>query len=183
MKKLTYIFTIVLFVFVTPINLFASTIYLGTYSGNDPASPSADLSALENIVSQFLGYTTDTIDLEFYAKVEFQETETTDGSGGLILSYNMDDGESKSGTWSTEDLINLFSVKAGNMYALYWIEDGARSGVWDTADVADKGISHLSTWKITENNPPAIYSNPEPTTMLLLGFGLLGLAGISRRKK
>lgn len=41
------------------------------------------------------------------------------------------------------------------------------------------GISHITAF----GGPPTTHHSPEPATMLLLGFGLLGVAGACRRKK
>ena len=178
MKRYKIIFATIFWVFFTAINVFATTIWLGTLSGNDPSSPSADVSDLESYLAQ-KGYN---VDLEFYAKVEFPSEATTDGSGELTLDYVLSaDGESRSGTWYTDDEISLFSVKTGKSYALYWLDPAATSGTWNTSDLSDKGISHFSAWTVVTEAPPRLYPNPEPTTVLLFGFGLLGIARISRR--
>ncbi len=54
-------------------------------------------------------------------------------------------------------------------------------GTWDGGLIGNRiqspvGISGLATLTITENIVP------EPATMMLFGIGLLGLAGVSRRK-
>lgn len=178
MKRYKIIFATIFFVFFIAINVFATTIWLGTRSGNDPSNPSADLSDLESYLA-LKGYD---VDLEFYGKVEFSKTTLTEESTLLSLTYDMDSGESRSGKWYTDDEISLFSVKTANGYALYWLDPAATSGSWDTSDLDDKGISHFSAWTAVTEELPKVYPNPEPTTMLLVGFGLLGIARISRRK-
>jgi hypothetical protein len=102
-----------------------------------------------------------------------------------LTKIEFEDGASSSGTWdSSPTPINFFSLKTGSDksgagFALYYIdaEGGVTSGVWDTSwNLGGKDISHITLWD-TGNNPV-----PEPATLLLLGSGLVGLAGFGRKK-
>ncbi|MFP4031667.1 MAG: PEP-CTERM sorting domain-containing protein [Desulfococcaceae bacterium] len=159
-----------------------------TFGGNDPSNPNADLTELSDRVHQWLKaegkdeYAN--LSLEFYAKVDADDGKR-EGDGSLDVTY---DGASKSGAWSTGESVHLYSVKAGNQYALYWM-DAATSGTWSTGDllVGKKNIpaiSHLSTWRFV-GTPGGGGMNPvpEPGTVALMGLGLVGLAGTKLRKK
>ncbi len=158
--------------------------YMFTVTGNDPSSPTADLSTLESSIQDWFfnekGISL-IVDLEFYAKADAPSIATTEGSGDLVLTYESDN---QSGTWETAEPIDFYSVKAGNQYALYWVDGGATSGTWSTEDLGvgrnnnQPTISHFSTWKYTDEPAPV----PEPSTMILLGCGLVGIAGLGRRK-
>ncbi len=112
--------------------------------GNDSNTP---ISELEIMIEEWFGSEGDDrdINLEFYAKADAPATVATDGSGDLQLVYDGDADDSKSGSWLTADLIDFYSVKAGNGYAFYWV-DGSVSGEWSTEHRYNKGISHLSAW-------------------------------------
>ena len=188
MKKLILILTnICLIAFVLTGTTFALTnsgIYMYTVSGNDPSNPGADLTQFEqDIENWFLtdqGVTVD-INLDFYAKIDAPSTTTTEGSGLLTLGYESDN---KSGTWAAGALINFYSVKAGPQYALYWVDPASAIGTWSTIDLfVGNGnhpeVSHISTWVSADPTAPI----PEPTTLLLLGTGLIGIGIISKKRK
>ncbi len=90
---------------------------------------------------------------------------------GLTLSnIVMEESEPKSGQWdfAGPEIVDLLVVKAGNDYAAYLyhaIISGSmpNTGLWNTLDLGNKGMSHISAYSIV----------PEPATAVFLSFGLL----------
>ncbi len=134
----------------------------GVFPGND--SEAAILADLGLVVSEL-------------AKVDWPAT-SNDGLTISNLVLNEDD-EAISGDWDYVGMgtVDLFIVKAGSNYAAYLYNDAITNnmpdlGLWDTSDLSDKGVSHVTGYSII----------PEPTTALLLATGLVALTAARRRR-
>ena len=116
----------------------------------------------------------------FYDKNDLNESslpDTTSVNDHLTIKGEFnDEGELKSGSFTTDDPINFYSTKAGNSYDLYWSNPASSSIDWGPTD---KGMSHISAWTVGGGSAPV----PEPETWAMLGFGLLGLLLVGRKQK
>jgi hypothetical protein len=76
-------------------------------------------------------------------------------------------------------LVDYLVVKAGNAYAVYsyigvYTPDMLNMGLWNTDDLDNKGMSHLTAYK----------SNiPEPSSLLLALSAVVGLGMVLRRRQ
>ena len=153
--------------------------YLGTvYDGND------DEDTLMDVFEKYLGWNDPVI--TFYGK---------DEDGELLIPQSQSNGEDEdeliSGTWQTysgvepinPDCVEFIIVKAGNNFSIHRYDPSASSGEWNIGYLPDAGnsdspatLSHMSAYN--GGSTPV----PEPATILLLGSGLLGLVGHSRKR-
>jgi len=139
--------------------------FLGVFSGND--SESAMLSNLGITVTEL-------------AKVDWPAT-SNDGLELSGLIFN-DDNEPTSGQWDYAGMgiVGYLVVKAGPNFAVYEYNDVItgnmpNTGLWDTSDLSNKGMSHITAYQASVV--------PVPAAIWLFGSGLIGLVGFTRRKK
>jgi hypothetical protein len=105
------------------------------------------------------------------------------------INYTLYDS-GRTGTWEAvapDNAISFYAVKAGNAFAMYEVDPSEGTGSWTTFDIWKSGLSGtggrggLQISHFTGYNPST--SVPEPATLLLLGLGLIGVAGIGRKLK
>ena len=184
MKKQFVITVLVIFVLVSASSVFAQQKSETNFSNK-----------LQSEIDSFLSsHLSASVNVNLYAKVPLSDSKKSEEATPSPLSYNFDENTNRSGFWGTDDNVNLIGLKAGNELAFQWLGwPGEKAGEWDTQDLErnGNGMTHLYAWTAemdTSNliladsgNSSNIHQNPEPTTILLFGLGLLGLAGVSRK--
>ena len=143
----------------------------GPFPGEGPSGQDTE-AAVEAALFDATGMN---IDVMEFAKVNSPSLS----NGGLTVTYD-GGAPSTTGTWNSGGVaIAYISLKAATEFLLFDV-GGATSGSWDTTGITNQNgktqtLSHITGWKTTG-------SVAEPATLALFGMGLLGLAGLSRRK-
>lgn len=199
--------------FVLPITAKAYTIYDVTDMNGNPSIAWQEGTTNNDTRNPFLQVNTDKMfdafdwsDDAFIDWVFLQKNAgNSDGSGtdielgqGVIniqLEVGFNDNslwDSTSGTWSIRDdawsYYDQFMIvmKTGGQgsdlnYVGYLLDYTLMptSGKWDSSNFDNRALSHMSIYGRTNE----YYHTPEPATFMLFGLGLIGVAGLGRRKK
>jgi len=87
--------------------------------------------------------------------------------------------------------IDFLTVKASVGYVVYQLDKLDNNYSWSTESIRNRGgnqphVSHLTLWSVySDRNTgpgPDIPSVPEPSSLILLGTGILVFMGIKRKK-
>lgn len=140
---------------------------LGVFAGNDTAA---------GIMTNF------GLNVEYLARVETPasiSTSSLEKEGLMINDFLLDDGEARAGQWSYAGpaVAMLIVLKAGSEYAVYWFNDTITDGMpniglWNTADLDNKGLSHITAYSVV----------PLPGAAWLLISALAGLGAMRRSR-
>lgn len=150
--------------------------YIGKFSGNDVSPPGqyGDKAA-------FIEAALTSMNIDFGTNVLFYDKADCNGSFASENGLSSATGcPGKSGEWWTQMPIDYLSVKAGNEFTLYSYEPPVANGSWSTGYLVNsqgrnRDVSHISFWYKER------VSVPEPSAILLMGLGLLGM-GLAGRK-
>jgi len=159
--------------------------YLGTISGNTDMGQDYPLASI--IRYYYFAMYAEEFEILSAFKVESEESSDSFATvGPLTVSW---DEDLQSGLWEFDVdsslSLGFYTVKGGDAFALYYVDPGQQSGIWTTRHLLvgnARRINHPELSHFT-GVPTTIHAAPEPTTLLLLGFGLLGLGVVARQRK
>jgi len=163
--------------------------YLGTVVADvEPGGVNDNIALVEDVLHSISGF--GGVDLIASSKVESPATSSVGGDFSMYLTY-WGDG---SGEWATFEpvvsspipegstLVDFYVVKGSTQFALYWEDPAAAYGTWNVGNLRTPagGVPSISHFTGYTTGGASV---PEPATILLLGFGLLGVAGVRKFKK
>ena len=116
----------------------------------------------------------------------FPSDESCDRTASILGDGAGDDFDDAVLAGSISDVDPTLDFAVGTVYQYIYAKYGGHADVWYSedgfgtmgVDVPQTALSHLAAYNPIE--PPD--EVPEPTTLLLLGLGMLGLAGAAARK-
>lgn len=152
------------------VDLGNSGIFMFDNVGNDSGNKGPSISQMESRINDW-----------------FQNDGSSYNYGPItdLLRFKLEDfteKETASGSWTTPEPISFYSLKAGNGYAMFWVEKPSTTGTFSTyvnglenyPDLNGKELSHITFYTA---NPV-----PIPAAAWLLGSGMLGLLVVRRRR-
>lgn len=171
MKKISLLLVVLFVVLVFSGTALAAN--TGVYLGK----ASADNDSIDNVESFLADFFEPDVQLILVGKSD-------DKPAGSVTTTSTD---KYSGTWtSSSETIYFYTIKAagggasGGGFEVYWIKDGALSGDWELNDKTH-AMSHISGWTV-DGTPPS-NTVPIPPSVILFGSGLIGVVGLTRRRK